>query len=213
MRIYNSIILWAISGLVFSCGQSNQSGENTAETTSELSNIEKEHQLEKASYADSVNQGLLEDTIKGSARREANGKIGNTDITVNYGSPGVRGRVIWNGLVSYDQVWVSGSHWATAVIFSQDVLVEGIVIPAGMYGLFTIPGKDEWTLILNKNYDMHLADGYEESEDLVRVKVKPENLENTVQRLTYGIESASDTTGFISLSWDKIKVKMPVAAK
>ena len=213
MKISKSFIMLAISGLVFSCGQSNQTGENASESTTELSTIEKEHQLDRASYADSVNLGLLEDTMKGSARREARGKIGSNEISVNYGSPGVRGRVIWNGLVSYDQVWVSGSHWATAVIFSQDVLVEGIIIPAGIYGFFTIPGKDEWTLILNKNFDMHLADDYEESEDLVRVKIIPEILENTVQRLTYGIQSTSDSTGVVSLSWDKIKVKVPIAAK
>jgi hypothetical protein len=213
MKIYKSIFLLAIAGLVFSCGQRNPSGENAAEATSELSNIEKEHQLDKASYADSVNQGFIEDTIKGSARREAKGTVENTEVTINYGSPGARGRVIWNGLVSYDQVWVSGSHWATAVSFSQDVLVEGIIIPSGTYGFFTIPGKDEWTLILNKNFDMHLADDYNESEDLVRVKVKPENLDNTIQRLTYEVESTSDSTADITLSWDKIKVKMPFAVK
>jgi len=213
MKISRSIIFLAISAVVFSCGQSNQSGEMAEEQTTELSNIEKEHQLDKASYADSVNQGLIEDTIKGSARREAKGTVGNTEVTINYGSPGARGRVIWNGLVSYDQVWVSGSHWATAVSFSQDVLVDGTIIPAGTYGFFTIPGKDEWSLILNKNFDMHLADDYNESEDLVRVKVIPENLENTVQRLTYGVESTSDSTADITLSWDKIKVKMPFAVK
>jgi hypothetical protein len=213
MKFIKSAILIAVLGMVMSCGQNNQSSETTSEPTEELTNLEKEHLLNKASYADSVNQGLVDDTIKGSARREAKGKIENTEITINYGSPGTRGRVIWNGLVSYDQVWVSGSHWATAVTFSQDVLVEGTIVPAGMYGFFTIPGKEEWTLILNKNFDQHLADAYEESEDLVRVNVKPEELENTVQRLTYDIESTSDSTGIISMSWDKIKVKMPIAAK
>jgi hypothetical protein len=60
---------------------------------------------------------------------------------------------------------------------------------------------------------MHLADDYNESEDLVRVKVKPENLDNTIQRLTYEVESTSDSTADITLSWDKIKVKMPFAVK
>lgn len=178
-----------------------------------ISQLEQEHTLEKSSYADSVNAGLREDTFKGSARREAKGTIGNADIIINYGSPGKRGRVIWNGLVSYDQVWVSGSHWATAVEFSEDVNISGTEVPAGMYGFFTIPGKEEWTLILNKNYNQHLADDYDESEDLVRVTVSPEELEEEVQRLTYEVEVESGKHGAISLMWDKVKVSLPVKSE
>lgn len=179
----------------------------------QISKLEKEHTLEKESYADSVNAGLIEDTFKGSARRETKATIGNTEIKINYGSPGVRGRVIWNGLVSYDQVWVSGSHWATAVNFSENVLVNGVEIPAGMYGFFSIPGREEWTLIINKVYDMHLADDYDENKDLVRLTVKPEILETSVQRLTYDITKGNDGFAYISLSWDNIKVGFPVQIK
>lgn len=201
-----------VGALAFAgCNPSEKSSESAV--SSEMSNLEKEHLPVRAGYADSVNQGLLEDTIKGSSRREAKGNIGDTDVTVNYGSPGVRGRVIWNGLVSYDQVWVSGSHWATAVTFSKDVVVAGTEVPAGMYGFFTIPGKDTWTLILNKKFDMHLADDYDEANDVVRLIVTPETLENTVQRLTYEIASDSDSSGSIAMSWDQIRVRMPLAAK
>lgn len=197
---------------LFACGSQETTQETEVEIVEqELSNLEKEHALFKVAYADSVNAGLLEDTFKGSARREAKATMGETDITINYGSPGMRGRVIWNGLVSYDQVWVSGSHWATAVTFSKDVTINGTTVPAGMYGFFTIPGREEWTLILNKVYDQHLADEYDESEDVVRVKVAPELLDTPVQRLTYEILRAGDTDVEIALSWDKIRVRMPVS--
>lgn len=182
-------------------------------SSSEMSNLEKEHLLVRAGYADSVNKGLLEDTIKGSSRREAKGNIGSTEITVNYGSPGVRGRVIWNGLVAYDQVWVAGSHWATAVTFSKDVVVGGTEVPAGTYGFFTIPGKETWTLILNSNYDMHLADDYQESQDIVRLMVTPEILDSPVQRLTYEVSVDNESSGSIAMSWDQIRVRMPIGAK
>jgi hypothetical protein len=201
-----------VGTLVFaSCNPSEKTAESAA--NSDMSNLEKEHLLVRAGYADSVNQGLLEDTIKGSSRREAKGSIGNTEVTINYGSPGVRGRVIWNGLVSYDQVWVSGSHWATAVTFSNDVVIAGTEVPAGMYGFFTILGKETWTLILNKNFDMHLADDYEEAQDVVKVIVTPEVLENPVQRLTYEVSSDSESTGAVSMSWDQIRVRMPITLK
>lgn len=182
-------------------------------SSSEMNNLEKEHLLVRAGYADSVNKGLLEDTIKGSSRREAKGNIGSTEITVNYGSPGVRGRVIWNGLVAYDQVWVSGSHWATAVTFSKDVVVGGTEVPAGTYGFFTIPGKEIWTLILNSNYDMHLADDYQESQDIVRLMVTPEILDSPVQRLTYEVSIDNESSGSIAMSWDQIRVRMPIGTR
>lgn len=207
----NWMSLLIVGSLIFAgCNDTKTAESNAPE---EMSNLEKEHLLEKAEYADSVNAGLIEDTFKGSARREAKAIVGNTEITVNYGSPGVRGRVIWNGLVSYDQVWVSGSHWATAISFSNDVLINGVEIPAGMYGFFTIPGREEWTLIINKVYDMHLADEYEESEDVVRVSVTPEILEESVQRLTYEILMASENAVEITMAWDQIKVRLPVEIK
>ncbi|HRI80771.1 MAG TPA: DUF2911 domain-containing protein, partial [Cyclobacteriaceae bacterium] len=78
------------------------------------------------------------------------------------------------------------------------------------YGLFTIPGKEEWTFIFNKNWDQHLADNYDKTDDVVRFAVKPE-VENTNQeRLRYVIESESDTTGEIVFYWEKLEVSLPV---
>lgn len=210
MKILQTIFVIGLGSILLACGQEPKSDLPEGE---EMSNLEKEHILEKVTYADSVNADLLEDTFKGSARREAKAIIGGNEIRINYGSPGVRGRVIWNGLVSYDQVWVSGSHWATAISFSEDVMINEVNVPAGMYGFFTIPGREEWVLILNRVYDMHLADEYEESEDIVRVSVKPEILETPVQRLTYEVELNSDNAVEVSMAWDQIKVKLPVGLK
>jgi len=165
--------------------------------------------LEFVGYADSVNQGLIgKDTLKTSARREAVATIGNLGARVNYGSPGRRGRTIWNGLVAYDQVWVTGAHTATTVVFDKDILIAGQRIAAGTYGFFTVPTANEWILILNKNADQHLADDYTEKEDVVRVKVKPEILKQEVFRLTYDFVKKSDVEGALSMSWGKIKVSL-----
>jgi hypothetical protein len=204
--------------LFYACGsqqeESTASEEKPAEEmtgeSQELSQLEKEHQLFRAGYADSVNQGLItDDTMITSARREASAQVGDATVTVNYGSPGKRGRVLWNGLVSYDIIWVSGSHWATAVEFSEDVIVEETTVPAGMYAFFTIPGRESWTLILNKNYDQHLAEDYEQAEDVLRVEVEPETLDEVVQRLTYEVEETAPGEGEISLMWDQLRVSMP----
>lgn len=205
-----TFLMLAAGLLLFSC----QSKPTAAEPPAEPSQLEEEHKLFRAGYADSVNNGLIADTsFKGSARREAKGKIGASEIAVNYGSPGKRGRVLWNGLVAYDQIWVSGSHWATAVTFSQPVTIQGTSVPAGTYGFFTIPGIENWTLILNKEYDMHLAEEYKPENDVVRLTVTPEAMNETVQRLTYTVRETEPGKGDLALSWDQLRVSVPIEAE
>src|SRR4051812_27534598 len=79
--------------------------------------------------------------------------VGLTDITVDYSSPGVKGRKIWGGLVPYDQMWRAGANTATKVTFSKDVTFAGKPVPAGSYSFFLVPGKSEWTVVLNKKAD------------------------------------------------------------
>jgi hypothetical protein len=210
INIISNLALLAL--FVWNCANNSNekpSASTTTLTTEEQNRLEKEHEPFRAGYADSVNLGLIEDnTFKSSSRRIVTAEVGGAKVMVNYGSPGKRGRVIWNGLVSYDQVWVTGAHWATAIEFSKDVKINGITVPAGMYGFFTIPNPNEWTLIINKRYDQHLADDYSDAEDVVRVKVKPENLTDLVQRLTYTI-TPSGNKGTIGVAWDNVKVSLP----
>jgi hypothetical protein len=155
---------------------------------------------------------VQQDTIKKSIPSQAEGSIGNTNVKINYYAPGVKGRMIWGGLVAYDQVWVTGAHKATDVSFDKAVLIDGKEVPAGMYALFTIPGKQEWTIILNKDYKQHLADDYDQKKDIIRVKVKPEKLDQHQERLKYDIVEGTDNKGAITISWEKVKVTLPVAS-
>ncbi|MBI1767141.1 MAG: DUF2911 domain-containing protein [Bacteroidetes bacterium] len=152
------------------------------------------------------------DTLKGSLKAKAMGTIGNAGVTINYYSPAVRGRVIWGGLVPFDNVWVTGAHRATSVEFNLDVVIGGVTIAAGKYALFTIPGKKEWTIIINKNWEQHLADNYDSKEDVVRVKVKPETEETNQERLRYVVESENNASGEIAIYWEKLEVSLPVKA-
>lgn len=165
--------------------------------------------LSSNSYCDSVNNSLIkEDTLKGSPRRTAMATVNGTHVHLEYSSPGVKGRVVWGGLVAYDKVWVTGAHKATSVQFSKDVTINGQKIPAGQYAFFTIPGKEKWMLILNTRYDQHLADDYNEKEDVTRIEVKPE--EHTLtQRLTYAINMIDDKSGEIVMQWEKVIIRLP----
>lgn len=139
-----------------------------------------------------------------SPRMTANGTIGKTVVTIDYGSPRVRGRVIWGGLVAYGAVWATGAHHATSVIFSRDVAINGKTLQAGTYALFTIPDKNEWTIILNKNYDQHLADEYDEKQDVVRVKTTAKPLEKIQEEMMFSITEKNANEGIISFAWEKI---------
>ncbi len=150
------------------------------------------------------------DTLKGSLKARAMGTIGNTGITINYYSPAVRGRMVWGGLVPFGNVWVTGAHRATNIDFNQEVIIGGVTIIPGKYALFTIPGKEEWTIIINKNWDQHLADNYNQKEDIVRVKVKPKTGEKHQERLRYVIETESNNKGEIVVYWEKIEVSLPI---
>lgn len=138
-----------------------------------------------------------------SPRTSAMAMVGKNHVHIDYGSPSVRGRTIWNGLVAYNQVWAAGAHKATWIEFSEDVRIHSVVVPKGRYGFFTIPDKDEWTLILSKEWDMHLADGYDASEDVIRMKVKPTTNPVSVESLTYEVIKINNTKGTIRMSWEQ----------
>jgi hypothetical protein len=158
-----------------------------------------------------IGEQTVADTLKGSLKAKAMGSIGHVGITINYYSPAVRGRIIWGGLVPFENVWVTGAHRATSIEFNQEVVIGGKTIAAGKYALFTIPGKDEWTIIINKNWDQHLADDYNQKDDIVRVKVKPETEEANQERLRYAIEAEGDNEGEIVIYWEKLEISLPVS--
>jgi hypothetical protein len=199
------IILILITGsFLMSCGKSSEKKE--ADTGHEM-----HHQKGSSAggYIDSLNTGLIkEDTLKGSPSRVVMNTVGNAHLHITYHSPGVKGRVIWGGLVPYDQVWVTGAHDATSLQIINPVMIDGRKIESGTYAIFTIPGKQEWVFILNKNYKQHLADDYKAAEDVLRVKVSP-LISPMTQRLAYAISATSDSTGIISMSWEKLKIEVP----
>jgi len=150
------------------------------------------------------------DTVKKSIPKEEHAQIGGTHFTVKYHAPAVRGRTIWGGLVPYDEVWVTGAHSATSIEFDKDITVNGTKIAAGKYAFFTIPGKEKWIIIINSNWDQHLADDYDSKDDILRAESTPEQLPSVQERLMYSITDEGNATASLSVSWEKIKVTLPI---
>lgn len=132
--------------------------------------------------------------------------IGNVHVHIEYNAPSVRNRIIWGGLVPYGEVWVTGAHTATAINFYGNVEIAGQTIPKGKYAFFTIPDKEKWTLILNKNWEQHLTDEYNEKEDIIRWEVESETTE-FAEQLSYEVNSKDST---VELRWEKVLIKFKV---
>jgi hypothetical protein len=156
-----------------------------------------------AGFASAQERG--DDSARASKNGVAQGKIGAADVKITYGRPKVKGRPIWGTLVPYDAVWRAGADEATTITFSKDVKVEGKPVPAGTYGLFYLPKKDGWTVILNKVPKQWGAFRYAEKDDLLRVDVKPMMDQPATEELTY--EIAGDK---VVLKWEKVAVPFTV---
>ncbi len=132
--------------------------------------------------------------------------VGLTDVSVDYSRPDMRGREIFGGLVPYGKVWRTGANQPTRIKFSDAVKIEGQDLPAGEYALYTIPNKDEWTIVLSKNTKLWGAYGYKPDADALRVTVKPAALAEPVETFTIGFDDLKDDGAIISLEWEKTRV-------
>ena len=133
---------------------------------------------------------------------------GLTDITIEYSSPGVKGRTIWGDLVPYDSLWRAGANQATKITFSKAVTIEGTSVPAGSYSLFIIPTKADWTIILNKNSTAS-TDDYKQDQDVVRINSKQQAIPLR-ERLAYSISDFTDESAAVNMEWEKARVSFLV---
>jgi len=127
-------------------------------------------------------------------------------ITITYSRPSVKGRVIFGGINPWGQVWRTGANSATTINFSENVIMEGHSVPAGTYSLFTIPDKDQWTIILNKVVKQWGAYSYKQSEDFLRFTEKPVYLDEKRESFTIQFSDVTTQTNDLHLVWDHTSV-------
>ena len=130
--------------------------------------------------------------------------LGLGKITLTYSRPNVKGRKIFGAMEPYGVVWRTGANEATIIKFTDDVTIEGNKVPAGEYGLFSIPDKDEWTVILNKTAHQWGAYTYKQSDDFLRFKVKTINHADPLETLTIQFNNVNQTKCELELRWENI---------
>ena len=151
-----------------------------------------------------------EKEVRASLKASVMQRIGvDTDITIVYSRPGVKGRKIWGGLVPYNEVWRAGANENTTFEVGKDVLINGQKLPAGKYGLHMIPGEKEWTIIFSKNNSAWGSFDYSEDEDVLRVTVTPKEAAHQ-EWLMYGFEELAGTSATAYLWWEKLKVPFEI---
>jgi len=141
-----------------------------------------------------------------SPRKQANGKIGETSIEVDYGAPSVKERVVWGELVPYNKVWRAGANENTTVSFDKDVTINNTSVPAGKYGLFIIPAESgKWEVILSKKNDAWGSKGYTEDNDLLRLKVNVKIEPNIIEMMIFSVSENG-----ISFAWEKARFEIAI---
>lgn len=149
-----------------------------------------------------------------SPRLESSGVINGVETSIAFGSPFVKNREIWGGLIPYDKIWRAGANDATAITFAQPVLVEGNNVAAGTYALFIIPKENaDWTVILNEEWSKEEhgvwgAYDHKPEKDVLRFEVTPTFENQHVESLTFAVEDKQ-----VKFEWEKAQFTFKVEPK
>lgn len=135
--------------------------------------------------------------------------VGLTKFKVSYSRPGAKGRDLYGKLVPYDTVWRTGANAPTKISFDTPISFGGKAVEAGEYVLFSIPGKDEWTVILYADTKVPSVAGYDKSKDVARVTVKPVELKAPVENFSISFDNLQNESAILELDWGNLRV--PVA--
>src|SRR5712671_269707 len=154
-------------------------------------------------------QSFVLDLPRPSQSAKITQRVGITDITSSYHRPLVNNRKVWDTLVPYGKVWRAGANENTTITFSDPVTIEGKPLDKGTYGLHMIPAADQWTIIFSKNFTSWGAFTYNESEDALRVNVKPQAAE-IHDALTYDFDQLKPDSAVVVMQWEKVAVPFKV---
>lgn len=136
--------------------------------------------------------------------------FGIGSIELSYSRPGAKGRKIVGEIVPFGKVWRTGANSATIITFSDDVKIGDSTIKAGKYGLLSIPGEKEWTLIITKDLNVNSPSLYKKENDAVRYTAKVNNLNDKVETFTMQFGDITKDSIKLDLMWEKTMVSLPI---
>lgn len=153
---------------------------------------------------------LAQELPQPSPETTVNQRIGLTDFSLHYSRPSSKGRTIFGDLVPYGELWRTGANSCSRISFSSKVMIDGKSVDAGEYGLFTIPNKDSWTIILSEQTDLWGVGGYTKEKDVLRVNVAAEKSDFD-ETFMIGFKDLTTNSGNIVIEWASTEVSIPVS--
>ena len=134
-----------------------------------------------------------------------------TYVKIHYGSPHMRGREIFGGLVPFGKVWRLGANEATEITTTQNIMFGGRELPAGTYSLVAIPEKDKWTLVVNKSVGQWGAFSYSADSDLFRIVVPAEKSDQVYEAFTMDLKkNEGEQNAQLVIVWDQTQLSVPI---
>lgn len=156
--------------------------------------------------------GVRAEDKRASPHDEASVVIVGKKVAIHYGRPYKKGRVIFGGLVPYGQIWRTGADEATTLTTETDLLIGTLRVPQGSYALFTLPEKNQWTLVVNKTAKQWGAFSYNPKDDLGRVPMIVGASAAPVEQFTIELTPAGKNKATLKLSWDKLVASVVLTA-
>jgi hypothetical protein len=152
---------------------------------------------------------LAQDKMPASPPATVTATFDSVTATINYSQPSKKGREIFGNVVPFGEVWRTGANAATTFTLSKDAQFGGKAVKAGTYALFTIPGKDKWTVILNSDSKQMGAFNYKQAKDVLRVEVPSVASKEAVEKFTIMLPKADNGVG-LTMAWDMTTVSVPL---
>ncbi len=145
-----------------------------------------------------------------SPRKKIEQQFSISKVTLDYGRPAVKGRVVFGDLVPYGKVWRAGANSSSKITFGQAVTFGGKDVAAGTYGLYIVPQANEWKIILNKDSQSWGAFSFDEKLNVVDVTVPVQKLTAKQEWFTMDLKIVSDNQLSLDIEWDASKVSVPI---
>ncbi len=136
-------------------------------------------------------------------------EFGVGSIELKYSRPSAKGRTVYGDLVPFGKLWRTGANAATVIKFSEPVEINGKKIDTGSYALYSIPGIDQWEIIINKGFNNSGTSGYKESEDVLRFKTTPIKLKSEVETFTMQFVDVKPASCELHILWEKTAIAIP----
>ncbi|KXK41280.1 MAG: asparagine synthetase B [Bacteroidetes bacterium OLB11] len=139
-------------------------------------------------------------------------QFSTSTIKIEYSRPSKRGRTVFGDVVPYDKHWRTGANSNTKLTFGENVTFGGKIVPAGTYSLYTIPGVENWVVVLNKSTENWGNAGYNADNDLLRIDVRPIQKKEITETFTIELSKMTPNSCVMELSWDQVLIPIKIEA-